>query len=152
MCTPRCRTCRRNAADEHLTFFPWTTDRQSAFCTARCYTCDNSRLSCLLIVSNINGSPYSQAVLHFQVLHFRPLQLGPPFSGPASSTPAIWSSIFRSCIFSAPAIMSTTTSCQIQVVADLLLKMATKSTVLAIVDFAADFWQRSTLPPLCTRL
>jgi len=24
------------------------------------------RLSCLLIVSNINGSPYSQAVLHFQ--------------------------------------------------------------------------------------
>ena len=33
------------------------------------------RLSCLLIVSNINGSPYSQAVLHFLVLHFqRPLQ------------------------------------------------------------------------------
>jgi len=29
------------------------------------------RLSCLLIVSNINGSPYSQAVLHFRVLHFQ---------------------------------------------------------------------------------
>ena len=53
-----------------------------------CYTRDNSRLSCLLIVSNINGSPYSQAVLHFQVLHFPPLQLGPPFSGPAFSGPA----------------------------------------------------------------
>jgi len=29
------------------------------------------RLSCLLILSNINGSPYSQAVLHFPVLHFQ---------------------------------------------------------------------------------
>ena len=29
------------------------------------------RRSCLLIVSNINGSPYSQAVLHFLVLHFQ---------------------------------------------------------------------------------
>jgi len=53
------------------------------------------RLSCLLIVSNINGSPYSQAVLHFQVLHFPPLQFGPAFSGPAFSGPA----------FSAPPIM-----------------------------------------------
>jgi len=30
-------------------------------------------LSCLLIVSNINGSPYSRAVLHFLVLHFQRL-------------------------------------------------------------------------------
>ena len=41
----------------------------------RCYTRDNSHLSCLLIVSNINGSPYSQAVLHFLVLHFQRPQL-----------------------------------------------------------------------------
>ena len=60
------------------------------------------------LVSNINGSPYSQAVLHFQVLHFPPLRFGPAFWGPAFSITAIWSSIFRSCvfwscIFSAPA-------------------------------------------------
>jgi len=36
------------------------------------------RLSCLLIVSNINGSPYSQAVLHFQVLHFLVLHFQRP--------------------------------------------------------------------------
>ena len=75
MRTPRCRTLvagtQQTSIVVLLTFFPWTTDRQSAFCTVRCYTRDNSHLSCLLIVSNINGSPYSQAVLHFQVLHFQ---------------------------------------------------------------------------------
>jgi len=36
------------------------------------------------------------------------------------------------------ATMSTATSCRIQVVADLLPKLATKSTVSATVDFVAD--------------
>jgi len=47
------------------------------------------RLSCLLIVSNINGSPYSQAVLHFPPLQFGPAFSGPAFSGPAFSAPPI---------------------------------------------------------------
>ena len=36
------------------------------------------------------------------------------------------------------ATMSTATSCRIQIVADLLPKPATKSTVSATVDFVAD--------------
>jgi len=36
------------------------------------------------------------------------------------------------------ATMSTATSCQIQIVSDLLSKPATKSTVSATVDFVAD--------------
>ena len=107
VCTPRCHTCRRNAADEQR-------------CSADAFSVDDGsaiRLFCLLIVSNINGSPYSQAVLHFQVLHFPPLnlvlhfqvlhfpplQFGPPFSGPAFSGPA----------FSAPPIKLLCCSCNV---------------------------------------
>jgi len=52
----------------------------------------------------------------------------------------------------------TATRCRIHVVADLLPKPATKSTVLATVDFVADlspfppFRQQSTLSPVCTGL
>ena len=60
------------------------------------------------------------------------------------------------------ATKSTATSCQIHVVANLLPKPATKSTVSATVDFVAGFGNsrlspkstvlNSTLSPVCTRL
>ena len=40
----------------------------------------NCRLSCLLIVSNFNGSPHSYVVLHVQVLHFQVLHFQRPHS------------------------------------------------------------------------
>ena len=49
------------------------------------------------------------------------------------------------------ATMSTATKCQIQVVADLSPKLATKSTVSATDDFVADLLP-STLSPVCTGL
>ena len=58
----------------------------ASVCTPRCRT---SRLSCLFIVSNINGSPYSQAVLHFPPLQFGPAFSGPAFSGRTFSAPPI---------------------------------------------------------------
>ena len=87
MCTPRCRTCRRNAADEHrCSADVFSVDDGSAIRVLMALVCHIvcgvtrativAFLVCsVLIVSNINGSPYSQAVLHFLVLHFqRPLR------------------------------------------------------------------------------